>query len=78
MYPVYHNPTLSDLVRKPDYLSIFVEPDGLVVLTEALTAQQQIVLADDRVTVHATAAATASSAILLRVSVPKVVSHTEY
>ena len=45
-------------------------------LAEALTADQQVVLADDSMTVHADSASAASSAVFLRVSVPQVVSHS--
>ena len=44
-------------------------------LAEALTADQQVVLANDSVTVHAYSASATSSAVFLRVSVPQVVSH---
>lgn len=65
-------------LRKPElvtYLLILVKADSFVILTEALTTEQQVVLADNGVTIHATAAATTSSTILLRMSVPQMIGH---
>lgn len=54
-----------------------MEADLFGALAEALTADHEVVLANDGVAVHADAALAASGAVLLRVSVPQVVGHDE-
>ena len=56
-------------------LPIFVEANLLSTLTEALTTDHEVVLANDGMTIHANAASTRASAVFFGVSVPEVISH---
>ena len=56
-------------------LPILVEANLLSALAEALTADHQVVLADDGVAIHADAASARASSVFLGVSVPQVVGH---
>jgi hypothetical protein len=52
-----------------------MEANLLSALAEALTADHEVVLADDGMTIHADAASTRSSAVFFGVRVPQVVRH---
>ncbi len=54
-----------------------MEANLLGALTEALTADHEVVLADDGVSVHADAALATSCSVLLGVCVPEMIGHAE-